>query len=107
MSVATWNEEAEENVLGGILVNARVLLDVADRLRPEHFYRPSHQVIYRSILELDGKGETPDTITVVEALKRNGQLEDAGGAPAVRTLSSTVSTTTNAPRYADMTAVFV
>lgn len=65
------NEEAERIVLGTIMSNRNSLDDVRDLLKPETFYDPFHQAIYKAIMEIDGKGESPDFIMVKEQLDRN------------------------------------
>lgn len=65
------NEEAERIVLGTIMSNRNSMDDVRDLLKPETFYDPFHQAIYKAIMEIDGKGESPDFIMVKEQLDRN------------------------------------
>jgi replicative DNA helicase len=96
--------EAERSVLGAILLSDRTLyaLVIDEGLQPEDFYRERHAVIYRAILDLYGENEPIDVLTVTEALRSNGQLEEAGGAAAVDDLASAVPAAGNARRYAQI-----
>ena len=91
---------AEQSVLGGMLLSKDAIADVLERLRPGDFYRPVHQNIYDSILDLYGRGEPADAVTVAAELDRRGLLRRVGGAPYLHTLISTVPTAANAGYYA-------
>jgi replicative DNA helicase len=71
--------EAEQAVLGGLLLDNSTWDAIADRLRAEDFYRRDHQLIYQSILELSQRGEPSDAVTVAEHLTKNGLAEETGG----------------------------
>src|SRR5918997_975496 len=92
--VPPHNPEAETSVLGAILMSEpaldSVLLDVG--LKPEHFYRPRHQLVFRSMLRLKEKAEPEpvDALTVSDELRRTGELEDAGGEEYVHSLPAGV-----------------
>src|SRR3712207_9258627 len=64
------------------------------------FYRPAHQIIYDTVLDLYGKGEPADPLTVAAELTRQGQIARVGGAPYLHTLMSSVPTAANAGYYA-------
>ena len=72
---------AEQSVLGGMLLSKDAIADVLERLRPGDFYRPAHQNVYDSILDLYGRGEPADAVTVAAELDRRGLLRRVGGAP--------------------------
>ncbi|MGE2714404.1 replicative DNA helicase [Mycolicibacterium litorale] len=91
---------AEQAVLGGMLLSKDAIADVLERLRPGDFYRPVHQNIYDAILDLYGRGEPADAVTVAAELDRRGLLRRIGGAPYLHTLISTVPTAANAGFYA-------
>jgi replicative DNA helicase len=95
---------AEQSVLGGMLLSKDAIADVLERLRPGDFYRPAHQSIYDAILDLYGRGEPADAITVSAELDRRGLLKRIGGAPYLHTLISTVPTAANAGYYAGIVA---
>ena len=91
---------AEQSVLGGMLLSKDAIADVLERLRPGDFYRPAHQNVYDAILDLYGRGEPADAVTVAAELDRRGLLRRVGGAPYLHTLISTVPTAANAGDYA-------
>jgi replicative DNA helicase len=95
---------AEQSVLGGMLLSKDAIADVVEVLRPEDFYRPAHQTIYDTILDLYGRGEPADAITVSAELERKAELTKLGGAPYLHTLIATVPTAANAAYYAEIVA---
>jgi replicative DNA helicase len=94
--------DAEESVLGAMLVSENAIAIVSEMLRPEDFYRRSHATMYETILQLYGEGGTVDSITLINALQNRGQLDEVGGKAAVHTLASTVPAVANAYRYAEI-----
>ncbi len=96
------NPEAEQSVLGAILVRPEVLDRVADLLEPPDFYREAHGRIYQAMLDLYGRGEPVDLVTVTALLKERGQLEGAGGPVFLASLSEQVGFATNADYYAHL-----
>ncbi|MFZ3315328.1 DnaB-like helicase C-terminal domain-containing protein, partial [Mycobacterium sp.] len=95
---------AEQSVLGGMLLSKDAIADVLEKLRPSDFYRPAHQNVYDAILDLYGRGEPADAVTVAAELDRRGLLRRIGGAPYVHTLISMVPTAANAGYYAEIVA---
>jgi len=95
---------AEQAVLGGMLLSKDAIADVLERLRPGDFYRPAHQNVYDAVLDLYGRGEPADAVTVAAELDRRGLLRRVGGAPYLHTLISTVPTAANAGFYATIVA---
>ncbi len=98
------DEAAEQAVLGGMLLSKDAIADVLERLRHGDFYRPNHQSVYDAILDLYGRGEPADAVTVAAELDRRGLLRRIGGAPYLHTLISTVPTAANAGYYAGIVA---
>ncbi|MBA3017292.1 MAG: replicative DNA helicase [Proteobacteria bacterium] len=92
--------EAEESLLSGILIDNNTLLDIIDILSPEDFYRSAHQKIFSGIVELFSKNEPVDLVTLSNALKERGHLEEIGGATYLATLVDTVPLAVNAKHYA-------
>ena len=90
---------AEQSVLGAMLLSKDAIADVVEVLREGDFYRPSHQVIYSTILDLYGRGEPADAVTVAADLTRTGDIGRVGGAPYLHTLVSMVPTAANAGYY--------
>lgn len=92
--------EAEEAVLGAILVNPVTLGKVEEYLKPESFYKPAHKVIYETMMELYKKNDPIDIVTVSENLRNNEKLEEAGGRAYINDLALNVVTTANVEYYA-------
>lgn len=92
--------EAEEAVLGGILLDNQALERAGEILDEEDFYRESHRRIWRALVELDQKREPADVITVTECLKRRGDLDAVGGAAAIAELVERTATAANVVLYA-------
>ncbi|MCG7594259.1 replicative DNA helicase [Mycobacterium sp. PSTR-4-N] len=95
---------AEQAVLGGMLLSKDAIADVLERLRPGDFYKPANQLVYDAVLDLYGRGEPADAVTVAAELDRKGLLRRVGGAPYLHTLISTVPTAANAGFYAEIVA---
>ncbi|GAB3675244.1 replicative DNA helicase [Saccharopolyspora tripterygii] len=93
---------AEQSVLGGMMLSKDAIADVVEALSPTDFYRPAHQAIYDCVLDLYGRGEPADAITVSAELERRQELVKVGGAPYLHTLISTVPTAANAGYYAEI-----
>ncbi|SNS79959.1 replicative DNA helicase [Geodermatophilus saharensis] len=95
---------AEQSVLGGMLMSKDAIADVVEQLTGNDFYRPAHQVIYDTILDLYGRGEPADAITVAAELNRTDQLSKMGGAVYLHTLIASTPTAANAGYYAQIVA---
>ena len=91
---------AEQCVLGGMLLSKDAIADVVEVLRPGDFYKPAHQTVYDTVLDLYGRGEPADPVTVSAELTRRGEIGRMGGAPYLHTLISSVPTAANASYYA-------
>jgi replicative DNA helicase len=102
--VPPHNLEAEQAVLGAILAAGRLLVEVAGQVEETDFYRPAHRVVWQAINALADRGEPTDPVTVLEELRRAGQLEDVGGGPFVHTLLASVPTVADAAHYARLVA---
>src|SRR3954453_10457902 len=94
--------DAEESVLGAMLVSQNAIAIVSGILRPDDFYRRSHATIYETILQVYAEGGTVDSITLINALQNRGLLDEVGGKAAVHTLASTGPAVANAQRYAEI-----
>ena len=90
---------AEQSVLGAMLLSKDAIADVVEVVREGDFYRPAHQVIFGTILDLYGRGEPADAVTVAADLTRTGEIGRVGGAPYLHTLVSMVPTAANANYY--------
>jgi replicative DNA helicase len=98
--VPPQNVEAEESVLGSMMLSAEAIADVVELLQPEDFYRSANGRIYETLRDLYAKGEPVDLVTSVELLKRKGTLEEIGGALYLRDLVEQVPTPASAAHYA-------
>jgi replicative DNA helicase len=91
---------AEQSVLGGMLLSKDAIGEVVEILRHRDFYRPAHELIFDVIVDLYGRGEPADPVTVSAELTKRGEIARAGGAPYLHTLISAVPTAANAGYYA-------
>jgi replicative DNA helicase len=91
---------AEQCVLGGMMLSKDAISDVLDVIKPHDYYRPAHQIVHDVILDLYGRGEPADAVTVAAELTRNGDIARVGGAPYLHTLIASVPTAANAGYYA-------
>ena len=91
---------AEQSVLGGMLLSKDAIGEVVEILRQRDFYRPAHELVFDAILDLYGRGEPADPVTVSAELTKRGEIAKAGGAPYLHTLISAVPTAANAGYYA-------
>jgi replicative DNA helicase len=92
--------EAEQSVLGAMLIDRDAMIEIADFLKPEDFYRQAHGRIYAAMLDLSERSEPIDIVTVSEALERSGDLEAIGGRAYLGTLSNSTPTAVHAAQYA-------
>ena len=94
--------EAEQSVLGAMMMTKTAISEVLEIVQPDDFYRYAHVQIATAMRDLFASGEAVDAITVVEELRRKGTLEQAGGAPYIHTLLAGVPTAANASFYAQI-----
>jgi replicative DNA helicase len=92
--------EAEQSVLGALLIDRDAVIEVAEILRPEDFYRGAHGDVYGAVLDLYERREPVDIVTVSEVLERRGVLESVGGAAYLTGLINLTPTAVNATYYA-------
>ncbi|WP_278235876.1 replicative DNA helicase [Isoptericola sp. AK164] len=92
--------DAEMSVLGGMLLSKDAIADVVEQIRGNDFYRPTHETIYEAIIDLYGRGEPADAITVVAELTTRGEIGRVGGASYIHDLMAGVPTAANAGYYA-------
>ncbi len=91
---------AEQCVLGGMLLSKDAISDVLEVIKSTDHYRPAHQIVHETILDLYGRGEPADAITVAAELTKRGDIARVGGAPYLHTLIASVPTAANAGYYA-------
>ncbi len=93
---------AEQSVIGSMLISKDAIAEVSEVLRGTDFYRPAHETIHDAIIDLFGRGEPVDMITVAAELQRRGELAKIGGAPYLHTLAANVPIAANAEYYAQI-----
>ena len=98
--VPPQNIEAEQAVLGAMLIKKEAIAEVSQLLKPADFYREAHRIVYETMLELFNKNEAVDLITVTEQLRKNDLLEKAGGIAFVTSLANAVPTAANVEYHA-------
>ncbi len=94
------NLEAEESVLGAMMLSADAIANVIDVVKADEFYRRANASIFEALLQLYARGEPVDAITAVEELKRRGQLQEVGGALRIQELVEAVPSPASAVHYA-------
>jgi replicative DNA helicase len=90
---------AEQSVLGAMLLSKDAIADVVELVRGDDFYRPAHQTIFSTVLDLYGRGEPADAVTVASELTKSGEISRVGGASYLHTLVALVPTAANANYY--------
>lgn len=94
------NIEAEQAVLGAMLIEREAIARVLEILQPQHFYREAHRLIFQVMAQLFDRNEAVDIVTVVEELRRQNKLEEAGGIAYVTALANSVPTAANVMYHA-------
>jgi replicative DNA helicase len=100
--VPPHNLDAEESVLGSVLIDSEAIIKVGELLRPEAFYDPAHQAIYKAMEILYESRSPIDAVTLTNQLKKQKQLKQSGGASRIAELSNLVSTAANVEKYAQL-----
>ena len=102
--VPPHNLEAEESVLGSMMLSGEAIAAVVEVVKTADFYRPAHQRIFEAVYGVYGRGEPVDAITVIEELKRRKAIDEVGGAIYVFNLVESVPTPASAAYYARIVA---
>ncbi len=98
--VPPQNLEAEQSVLGAMLIDREAVISVSNLLNPEDFYSDKHQQLFAAMMAIFNRGEPVDLITVQDELRRRGQLDEVGGLTYLTSLINMVPTTANVRQYA-------
>ncbi|QNQ91272.1 replicative DNA helicase [Corynebacterium poyangense] len=98
------DNEAEQSVLGAMLLNNDSVVEIIEELAPADFYIPRHQIIFQAILDLFSQNKSTDPVIVADYLDRHNNLDRAGGTDYLLDLTQIVPTTLNAPYYAKIVA---
>ena len=102
--VPPQNIEAEQAVLGAMMIDKGAISSVTENLRDDDFYREAHRVIFNAIVKLYNKNEAVDLITVTDVLKAEGKLDDVGGIAYITSLANAVPTAANVQYHANIVA---
>ncbi len=100
--VPPHNLEAEESILGALLIDKNAMIKVADSLRSEDFYRPQHGEVYEAMLDLYADQEPIDLLTLSNKLEERGKLEKIGGRAFLSGLAGMVPSSGHVKHYADI-----
>lgn len=94
--------QAEQSVLGAMMTSKDAIANVVEVLRGRDFYRPAHELIFDAIIDLYGKGEPADAITVAAELTKRGEIARCGGHVYIHDLLASVAIAANAGYYAEI-----
>jgi replicative DNA helicase len=100
LKIPPHDDVAEQSVLGAVLIDKDAMIDVAEFLRPEHFYADANASIFAAMITLYEAHEPLDVVSVTAQLKKDGTLKRVGGAPYVSELLNVVPTSAHAQKYA-------
>lgn len=100
--VPPQNIEAEQSLIGSLLIDKDAIIRVADIVGPEDFYHDKHKIIFESILDLYGKHDPIDLLTLANRLEEKGKLEEIGGRTYLISLSNAVPTSSHVVNYAEI-----
>ncbi|MGZ9585945.1 replicative DNA helicase [Paenibacillus marinisediminis] len=100
--VPPQNLEAEQAVLGAILIHAEALITAMERVQPEDFYNPAHQFIFEAMIDLAEEGQPIDLVTLAAKLQAKQQLDEVGSVSYLMKLANAVPTAANADYYAQI-----
>ncbi|WP_313892719.1 replicative DNA helicase [Psychrobacillus sp.] len=98
--VPPHNQEAEQSVIGAIFLEPQALINAAEIIMPEDFYRVAHQIIFQTMIRLSDQGKAIDVVTVTEELSAKKELEDVGGISYISEIANSVPTAANISHYA-------
>ena len=98
--VPPQNIEAEQAVLGAMLIKKEAIVEAQEILRPDDFYREAHRLVFEAMCTLAAEDEAVDLVTLVERLKKTGQLDKVGGLPFITATANTVPTAANVVYHA-------
>ena len=93
--VPPQNIEAEQAVLGAMMIKKEAIVEVQEILQPEDFYREAHRHVYEAMLDLTEHDEAVDLVTLTEQLRKTGELEKVGGLPFITAIANAVPTAAN------------
>jgi replicative DNA helicase len=93
------NIEAEQSILGSLMLSKEAIIKIADLVKPKDFYHPAHETIYETIIDLYENREPIDLLSLSNRLKEKGKLEEIGGQSYLTTLVNSVPTAAHIDHY--------
>lgn len=99
LRIVPHNTEAEESVLGCLLIDKNAIVKIADWVEPEDFYHHNNAVVYEAMMELYAKGDPIDILSVINHLKEKKELKNIGGRQTITYLATVVPTAGNVIHY--------
>ncbi|NBS68292.1 replicative DNA helicase, partial [bacterium] len=96
------NIQAEQSLLGGVLLDPEAFLKIGDNVRPEDFYKESHRIIFETMQDLYSSHQPIDLLTLGNRLEEKGVLKQIGGRTMLVELSNSVTTAANIAHYAEI-----
>ncbi len=94
--------EAEQSIIGGLMLENQVWDKIGSKVCEDDFYRTEHRILYRAILTLANKNQPFDVVTLLDTLKSNNALDDAGGEAYLFELANNTPSVANVSAYADI-----
>lgn len=104
LKVLPHDIQAEQSVLGSIFINPDKMIEVAEYLKPDDFYRPAHKILFKAMVSLNDRGEAIDIVTIKSALESTDELGMVGGISYIAEVVNAVPTSSHAEHYAKIVA---
>ena len=104
LKVLPHDIQAEQSVLGSIFINPDKMIEVAEYLKPDDFYRPAHKILFKAMVRLKDRGEAIDIVTIKSALESTDELGMVGGISYIAEVVNAVPTSSHAEHYAKIVA---
>ncbi|WP_443972279.1 replicative DNA helicase [Streptococcus agalactiae] len=104
LKVLPHDIQAEQSVLGSIFIKPEKMIEVAEYLKPDDFYRPAHKILFKAMVNLSDRGEAIDIVTIKSALESTDELGMVGGISYIAEVVNAVPTSSHAEHYAKIVA---
>lgn len=104
LKVLPHDIQAEQSVLGSIFIKPKKMIEVAEHLKPDDFYRPAHKILFKTMVSLADRGEAIDIVTIKSSLESTDELRLVGGISYIAEVVNAVPTSSHAEHYAKIVA---
>lgn len=104
LKVLPHDIQAEQSVLGSIFIKPEKMIEVAEYLKPDDFYRPAHKILFKAMVRLADRGESIDIVTIKSSLESTDELSLVGGISYIAEVVNAVPTSSHAEHYAKIVA---